>query len=194
MKSFDLILLFFLIKTVYDALIELPKYGNITVKYTSTVYLNLTSFKENNKIYIQIQLLGRMEFIKNNLKDLEIYEFQEDILRESSYDYKRIKCIYSNYKEKGNSSLTFYFNFTKSNNLLMIKFGSLFSSTAISSIYVKHTKNNEFIVENKSEKKFILISSIIIIIIFIFILLYIFIYIPLKKERKEVDEITSTLN
>ena len=194
MKSFDLILLFFLIKTVYDAPIELPKYGNITVKYTSTIYLNLTSFKENNKIYIQIQLLGRMEYIKNDLKDLEIYEFQDDILRESSYDYKRIKCIYSNYKEKGNSSLTFYFNFTKSNNFLMIQFGYLFSHTAISSIYVKHTKNNEFIVENKSEKKFILISSIIIIIIFIFILLYIFIYIPLKKDRKEVDEITSNLN
>ena len=194
MKAFDLILLLFLIKTVYDAPTELPKYGNITVTSGSTIYLNLASIKKYNKIYIQIQLLGRVDYIKQNLKELKIYAFQNDLTLENSVGYQTINFINSNYKENGNSSLTFYFNFTKSKNFLMITFGNSFSYTGVSRIYVKHTKNNELIVENKSEKMFILVSSIIIVIIFIFVFLYIFIYIPLKKGGKEVDEITSSLN
>ena len=39
------------------SVIELPKYGNLTVKYTDNIYLNLTSFKNNDKVYIKIQFL-----------------------------------------------------------------------------------------------------------------------------------------
>lgn len=155
------------------SVIELPKYGNLTIKYTDNIYLNLTSFKNNDKIYIQIQLFHFIDSFEKRLNEIELYALQKDELGEyESYTYERIR-IGSNYKKQGNSSITFYYSFTKTNNILLINFGYLFSINRFD-FQIKNAEKDELKTKKKKNNTFlyVLIPCIIIVSIIILYFLY----------------------
>ena len=188
---------YFIFYTIYYSgfsLIELPKYGNLTVKYTAKIYYNLTSFNNDDNIYIQIQIFDYIAKFSEELHNLDFYVLQTDELGEyESYSYDRIKCINLNYKKDGNISYTFYYTFKKKYNFLLMEFGYLFSLNFID-FYIKNTKDNEYAIDNnqnKSNKKmvlYIVISFGIVALIGMFVFIYIFVYRPHKEVEKISDD------
>jgi hypothetical protein len=175
------------------ALTELPKYGNLTVKYTSHLYYNLTSFNNNDNIYIQILIFDYIEEFAKRLNELDFYVLQKDDIDEYDYYLDRIRCINLNSKRNGNISYTFYYTFKKEYNFLLIDFGYLFSY-GLMDFYIKNTKNDEYTIDNNKNKfnkkmvLYIVISCGIVVLIGIFVFVYIFVYRPYKETEKLSDD------